>query len=615
MDMTNLEPQENLRKVPYKIMIVDDEPANLRLLERLFRRQYQVVTAASGKEALALLEQHDFALLLTDQRMPGMTGIELLKHIDGFRPQMVRIILTGYTDMSALVEAINCGQVYKYVTKPWSNDSLRQTIARAVEHYELIKSRYDLEVANKRLVARLEAMTRGMVRAIADALEAKDQHVYGHARRVSGYAMAIGRRLRLDVKEIEQIALAALLHDIGKIGTPDSLLLKPSTFTDEERNLIKLHSERGARILAGVPEMEDIVAAVRHHHENFDGTGYPEGLQGEQIPLASRIIFVADAYDAITSPRPFRQAFTHETAIELLHNGAGKTFDPEVVRAFCGLEALAKVRSSIDSGILCHRVSSDTSPHELHRRSFADLVREVKQEPALAANVLREANAEADESTGTANLQNACEQLGEARVRGLIAQNCASEFCAPLPEQIWRHSLRCAVAAQLLAEQTGIIDAQEAYTLGLLHDIGDLLLRTLFPEEMENILWFADDARIDREVTAFGVDHAQVGQWMLQACHFPRELTSAVQTHHDAMRINAPIALLLHVANGLASAKDHTEFPALDAFGSDRLAMLGLTRSDLVRLHDSTRKILQITSPHLPPAKVLTGRETVHTPG
>src|ERR1700753_298367 len=115
----------------YKIMIVDDEPANLRLLERLFRRDYQVLTAASGAEALRLLEQHDVALLITDQRMPGMTGIELLKHTAPLRPHMVRIILTGYTDVTSLVEAINCGQVYKYVTKPWNNDELRLTVSRA----------------------------------------------------------------------------------------------------------------------------------------------------------------------------------------------------------------------------------------------------------------------------------------------------------------------------------------------------------------------------------------------------------------------------------------------------------------------------------------------------
>ncbi len=140
----------------YKIMIVDDEPANLRVLERLFRHDYQVLTAESGAEALTLLQQHDVALIITDQRMPGMSGIELLKRTATVRPHMVRMILTGYTDMEALVEAINSNQVYKYVAKPWSNDELRLTVSRALEHFETNKAHHELEMINQRLLARLE---------------------------------------------------------------------------------------------------------------------------------------------------------------------------------------------------------------------------------------------------------------------------------------------------------------------------------------------------------------------------------------------------------------------------------------------------------------------------
>jgi len=139
----------------YKIMVVDDEPANIRLLERLFRNDYEVVTAGSGTEALRLLEQHDVALIITDQRMPDMTGLEVLKRTASLRPHMVRIILTGYTDVETLVEAINSGHVYKYVTKPWNNEELRLTVSRALEHYETNKARHELEMKNQRLAARL----------------------------------------------------------------------------------------------------------------------------------------------------------------------------------------------------------------------------------------------------------------------------------------------------------------------------------------------------------------------------------------------------------------------------------------------------------------------------
>lgn len=577
----------------YKIMIVDDEPANLRLLERLFRRDYNVLTAPSGAEALSLLEQHDVALLITDQRMPGMTGIELLKRTSEFRPHMVRIILTGYTDIGALVEAINCGQVYRYVTKPWNNDDLRLTVERALQHYETNKSRHELELANRRLSVRLQEMTRAVVCSISDALEAKDEHVYGHARRVSGYAVAVGRRMRLDGATLEHLALAAVLHDIGKIGTPDSILLKPEQLDDDERLIMQAHSERGARMLAGVPEMEDVASVIRHHHEHWDGSGYPEGLAGEQIPVASRIILVADAYDAMTSPRPFRDSFDHETALGKLREMSGVHFDPEAVRAFCDLEALATIRRGVSEvGRGAARWLSAGLTVNAGFISHTDIVSQVMCEPALAAQVLREANRETGEAP-TADLETSCARLGESRLRAILAQTCGQGRPAFGDSRFREHSLRCAVAARLLAEQTGAVSPDDAYSLGLLHDIGELLLCSLFPAEMENIIWLGEGARLEREVAAFGVDHAQVGQWVLEVLGLPRSLGAAVQTHHDAMRINAPAALLLHVANVVACAETPSDIAALDALGSDRLALLRLSRADLARIHERTSETVE----------------------
>ncbi|MET0623873.1 MAG: HD domain-containing phosphohydrolase, partial [Pyrinomonadaceae bacterium] len=486
----------------------------------------------------------------------------------------------------ALVEAINCGQVYRYVTKPWDNDDLRLTVARALEHYEINKSHHELEVANKRLSLRLREMTRGFVRAIADALEARDPFVYGHARRVGGYAGAIGRRMHLGAQALEQLALAALLHDVGKIGTPDSVLLKPSALTGEEQSVVRLHAERGARMLAGVPEMEEVAAAVHHHHENYDGTGYPEGLAGEQIPIASRIIRVADAYDAMTSPRPFRDAFSHEAAVAELVKEAGTLFDPEAVGAFCKLEALAQIRRRIGPQFL-----PVARPADLRSLSQSELVREIEAEPALAARVLREANVGRPAEAPTASLQVACARLGADALRHVVAQAGISERVCYEAEVLRVHSRRCAVAARLLAEKTGLLDPEAAYTAGLLHDIGEVLLHSLFPEEMEAITWL-DDAgtRVDKEVMSFGVDHAQVGQWILEACGAPRELALCVQTHHDAVRTNDPAALLLHVADAVAHAHDSSEVTSLDACGSDRLALLRLSRADVARIHEHTNE-------------------------
>jgi putative two-component system response regulator len=578
----------------YKLMIVDDEQANLRLLERLFRRDYQVVTADSGEEALRLLAQHDVALLITDQRMPGMTGIELIKHAASLRPQMVRIILTGYTDVSALVEALNCRQVYKYVTKPWHNDDLRLTVTRALEYYETNRARHELRHQNQRLSARLKEMTRGFVRTIADALEAKDEYMHGHARRVSGYAVALGRRLGLDGVALEQLELAAFLHDIGKIGTPDALLLKPAPLTNEERAIMQLHPERGARMLAGIPDIQDVIAAVRHHHENYDGTGYPEGLSSAQIPFAARIIHVADAYDAMTSPRPFRQAMTHEQTLAQLEESAGTDFDPEVVRTLAGLETIAQIRRTIADGSYDALLQPATHTLDAYDYTPEELQRLVETEPALAIAVLRGTNTHAD-AQPTTRLDEACARLGTDRLRELLARRWLMGACEyrASDEETRMQAVRCAVAARLLAERTKLIAPQAAYTLGLLHDAGELLLRALFPAEMAALHVLPADARVEQEVALFGVDHAQIGQWLLEACGVPRQLSALVLTHHDVIRINAPGALLLHLATVIAHADDPYKVAALDALGSDRLALLGLNRTDLAEIHAAAASALE----------------------
>lgn len=333
----------------YKILVVDDEPANLRLLERLFRRDYQCLTASSGMEALQLLTQHDIALLITDQRMPHMTGLELLKQAASLRPHMVRIILTGYTDVGTLVEALNSGQVYKYVTKPWNNQELQLTVSRALEHYETNKSRHDLSLANQRLEMRLDEMLEGFVCAITGALEAKDEYLYGHATRVKECASAIGKHMGMNNLDLEWLSLAAYLHDIGKIGTPDALLHQPLHLTDEENIIVQAHAERGARIISSIPDLHDIADIVLCHHEHFDGSGYPAGLCGERIPLAARIILVADYYDSLVHPHSFYEAVSHEEAIFRLETGAGQRFDPEVVYAFKDINTLTHMHSNTHS--------------------------------------------------------------------------------------------------------------------------------------------------------------------------------------------------------------------------------------------------------------------------
>lgn len=567
----------------YKILIVDDEQANLRLLERLFRRQYQIVTASSGAEALELLVQHDFAVIISDQRMPGMTGVEFLKRAAEMRQQTVRIILTGYTDIISLVEAINSGVVYKYVTKPWVNEDLQQTVTRAVQHYETNRRQHELTLRNERLLAQLKATQHGLVRLIADALDAKDEHAHGHARRTSGYAVAIGRHLGLDEEDLEQLSLAAFLHDIGRISIPDKILLKNGALDEEERRIVEQHCERGARMLAGIPDMSEVVSAVRHQHEHFDGTGYPEKLRGEQIPMHARIILVAEAYDAMTSPRPFRKAFSHAEAIAQLQEYAGTRFDPQVVEAFFALDQIAQIRRLIAEGtigarLLPSRVFCDTSG-----LSTAEVLQKFKTEPLLATEVLKLANL-SQAHAPTAQLLAAMSAVGEAKLRLLLEQHGM-----PTSDQTTRAwsnaSVRCAVAAQQLAAYTNVLQPDDAYTLGLLLNVGEMLLANLFPEEVRALEHLDEEARLRREVEIFGVDRAQISQWMLEACGVPRALTAAVQTYQDVMRINSPVALLLHIAYRIATGEEAYKVAAVDQLGTDRLATLGLSRTDLNRIY------------------------------
>src|SRR5882762_6411514 len=225
----------------HKLLIVDDETPNLRLLERLFSNDFQCLTASSGPEAIRLLEQHDVAILITDQRMPEMTGIDLLKRTATLRPHMVRILLTGYTDVEALVEAINSGLVYMYFTKPWNNGDLKLKVSRARDHYENNKKRSSLMLANERLSQKVKALTLTVVKSLVEMSRAGNEDDYSHAFRVCQYATVIARKLELSEDEINQLATAALLHNLVQSESSGTARQRSST----ESSVLRTHAECG----------------------------------------------------------------------------------------------------------------------------------------------------------------------------------------------------------------------------------------------------------------------------------------------------------------------------------------------------------------------------------
>ena len=313
----------------YKLLIVDDEMPNIRLLERLFQHEYHCLTASSGEEAMSLLDQHEVAVIITDQRMPQMTGIELLKRSADRRPHMVRILLTGYTDLDALVEAVNCGLVYMYVSKPWNNDDLKLRVGRAVEAYENNKRQHSLAANNERLTSRVKEMRLGFVRAIAGILQMQDPYLFSHAVRVSEFACLLGEKLGLSEQLLSDMSAASHLHDLGAVGNVGDIYMAGNLFVPEQ------HTARAAELISCIEELKDISDSVRYHYENFDGSGTPLGLIGDQIPLITRILRVAKEFDLRIHPRDEAQTMPHDAVIERMQRGAGKEFDPVVIETFC----------------------------------------------------------------------------------------------------------------------------------------------------------------------------------------------------------------------------------------------------------------------------------------
>ena len=307
----------------YKLLIVDDELANIRLLERLFRQDYFCLTASSGDEALEILDQHEVAVIITDQRMPQMTGVELLKRSADRRPHMVRILLTGYTDLEALVEAVNCGLVYMYISKPWNNDDLKLRVSRAVQHYETNKRQHLLAANNDRLNSRIKEMKLGFIRAMASVLQLKNDDLYAHGSRVSKYANVLGEKLGLSADLLLDLTAAAFLHDLGEI-------------TDTQLFSHK-RAESAAQIVGCVGEFKDTADIIRYQFENFDGSGSPRGLIGEQIPLAARVLRVAKEFDLLTRDAAGTAGLAHVEALQRMQLSSGREFDPRVLITFSEL--------------------------------------------------------------------------------------------------------------------------------------------------------------------------------------------------------------------------------------------------------------------------------------
>jgi len=311
----------------YRLLIVDDMEAMRLALEDSLRFQgYDVVSVASGEEALELLHSEQFDLLLTDQAMPGLSGIELAEVTARIHPDMPIVLLTGYTDVELAKASLQRG-ASDFVTKPVNIHELPIVIERNLTRHRLLVAR----LKERQAQVLLEAL-----KALASAVDAKDPYTARHSMRVTRLSLILADALGVSADEKYVLELSAWMHDVGKIGVPDHILTKGSALTKTEFEIMKMHAPKGGEIVGHIEELTRVADVIRHHHERLDGLGYPDGLRGAAIPLLSRIILIADCFEAMTSDRSYRRSAGRAHALEELRRYAGTQFDPELVDIFIG---------------------------------------------------------------------------------------------------------------------------------------------------------------------------------------------------------------------------------------------------------------------------------------
>ncbi|MBI4690506.1 MAG: response regulator [Nitrospirae bacterium] len=321
-----------------RILLVDDEDRILETFSMLLGDLgYYVKTASDGCTAITLVSEETFDIVFLDQFLGTIKGLDLMQKMSGIDPDLYYVIFTANGSPSLAVEALKRG-ASDFITKPFF-------VADLIKSIDYVGKKRDLDRQKKELLATLETRVSekeselrqiyfSVLSSLAQAMEKKDTGTYGHCRRVSHYVRLIAAALDLHENDRNDLKVAAMLHDIGKIGISDFILGKNGRLTNDELDNIRRHPQKGVEILKPLKQFESILPAILHHHENYDGSGYPEGLSGENIPLLSRIISVADSYDVILSDRPYRAGTTNERAFKELLRCSGKQFDPEIVQAF-----------------------------------------------------------------------------------------------------------------------------------------------------------------------------------------------------------------------------------------------------------------------------------------
>ncbi len=335
-----------------KILVIDDELAPRESIRMVLKDDYSVCTAVGAHEGLDIMEQEPADLVVMDIKMPKMDGITALQEIKRRHPDTEVVLLTAYASLETARDAIRFG-AFDYLIKPFDKDDVLLVVRKGLEKRrtstELKKERDKLLFRASYLEEQVEnarnnIMTcyEGTVKALILTIDAKDRYTFNHSNRVAQISTSLAKALGVEDKTIKEIEHAASIHDIGKIGVEEAILRKNGRLTPDESEEIRKHPSIGVRIVESVPFLEDAIPVILHHHERYDGNGYPAGLKGSGIPLSARIVVVADAVDAMMNSRPYRDALTTDRVMHELNSNAGTQFDPEIVEIIAqGRVALA----------------------------------------------------------------------------------------------------------------------------------------------------------------------------------------------------------------------------------------------------------------------------------